>query len=146
MKLDSPREMLYKIREGLNYAVEHKVEKYQSLKEEFVLKEEREGIRIKRRKKLTFEPILTQLANSQHLVVDKATTVLEVIGAAIHHKAPFMEFPNSDIHGDAFKRLEKWASLNQYKITQSSPHIIMERESINAAQASGVIEGERGVV
>jgi hypothetical protein len=143
---NSPRETLYSLREGLRYAEKHNVEKYKDLKGKFILKEKPNGIEVTLRRQIHFEEPIVQLAKSQHLVIDTATQLLEVIGAAIHHKAPSMEFPKSDIKGDAFSRLERWCAANQYIIIQSEPHIIMERVSIDAGQESESQLGERGVV
>lgn len=133
----SPRETLYSLREGLKYAEEHNVEPYNKLKEKFILKEKRDGIEVKLRRQIHFESPITQLANSQNLVVESAVTVLDVIGAVIFHKSPRMEFPKSNVVGNALITLEKWANANQYKIVQSNPFVIMEREVINAVQESG---------
>lgn len=127
----TPYETLYSVREGLKYAEEHKVENYADLKETFILKYNSEGILVKPRRKIDYGTPIQQLAKSQHLVLDEVTGVLEMIGAAIQHKAPKLEFPNANVEGDGLKRLEKWATLNQYKIVKSDSGIIMERESIN---------------
>jgi hypothetical protein len=133
----TPRETLYALRDGLNYAEEHKVENYHDLKSKCKLKEKRDGIEVTSRRQIHFEDPIVQLAKSQHLVVEAAYALLDVIGAAIHHKAPSMEFPNAKVEGDALVRLEKWSAQNDYKITQSKPHIKIERETINAAQDGG---------
>lgn len=143
---NTARETLYAIREGLNYAEEHKVEPYSHLKEKFKFKEKKDGIEVTLRRAIHFEDPIVSLAKSQHLVIDSAYTLLDCIGAAIHHKAPSMEFPNATVEGDALVRLEKWCAANDYKITQSKPPIKIERENINAAQDGGPEYGERGVV
>lgn len=139
----SPRETLYALREGLNYVEEHKVEPYVGLKSKFILKEKRTGIEVKLRRQLEFAEPITQLAKSQHLVLDSVTNLMELIGAVIFHKAPYMEFPNAKITGDAYTRLTKWAELNNYKITETNP-IIVER--INAEKDGGDKRTEFGMV
>jgi hypothetical protein len=139
---NTPRDLLYKIREGLLYAEEHKVEPYDKLKEKFILKEKKEGIEVKLRRQIHFEAPIKLLAKSQNLVIEAATGVLDIIGACIMHKAPRIEFPRAtNIEGNGIINLENYASKNNYKITQSKPFVIMERVDINAVQESGAIEG-----
>lgn len=130
-----PRQTVYAIRDGLHYAEQNKVEPYSNLKEKFIIKETRTGIEVSLRRKIHYATPIAQLADSQNLVLDKVTSLLEIIGAVIHHKAPRFEFPQANIAGDLVGRLEKWAQVNNYRVI-FTPHIILER--IDAAQDGGV--------
>lgn len=135
----TPRETIYALREGINYSSEHNLPEYNKIKELFILKELKEGILIKRRKQINFQTPIQQLAKSQHLVVENATNLMEVLGALIKHKAPEMEFPKAIVKGDALLRLESWANKNNYIIKQSEPHILMVKNT-DAEEANRVIE------
>jgi hypothetical protein len=140
---NNPRETVYAIRDGLNYAETHKVEPYKELKSKFRLIEKRDGFEVKLRNSISIESPIEKLAHSQNLVVDKVKTLMELIGAVILHKAPRFEFPKAEVEGDARTRLEKWAANNNYKVSYN-PHIILER--IDAEKDGGVKFGEHGMV
>lgn len=51
------------------------------------------------------------------LTISNATTLKEVIGAIIHHKAASMDFPNSIIDEAEMNRLTTWATSEGYEVT-----------------------------
>ena len=53
------------------------------------------------------------------LIIKEATTMREVVGAILHHKAPNMEFPEAVVTQEEFTRLADWATSINYTIVQN---------------------------
>lgn len=53
------------------------------------------------------------------LIINEATTMREVVGAVLHHKAPNMEFPKAEVTQEEFTRLADWATTINYTMVQN---------------------------
>lgn len=113
---EEPDKLAYYIREGINSAIIHADEStentmFAKLKTQYVIKS-KAGRTIASPRSIL--PIENLKQSMQKMVLNEPISLLEVVGAAIKHKAPEMYFPNADI--DDLNKLYAWTSKNDYFI------------------------------
>jgi hypothetical protein len=70
-------------------------------------------------------PLDTIRAGLARMVLHELSDVLEVVGAAIKHKAPEMFFPDADLTSEELPQLYAWASKNSYFIIPSDDGVLL---------------------
>jgi|SRR6478609_5300487 len=56
---------------------------------------------------------------AETLTINNVTTLREVIGAVIHHRAASIEFPNAELSEDELTRLTTWAKTENLEVTNT---------------------------
>ena len=135
-----PVKLAYAVREGLNVAKELSTEsRYHDILEVYKLKTERDAIVFDPRVKLEYENPIAQMADAfGPLDIPLVSDVIEIVGAAIKHKAPCITFPDASLSEHEITKLGKWTSNNGYSITSQSPLTLMKHAS---REASGTQDG-----
>jgi hypothetical protein len=70
-------------------------------------------------------PLDTVRAGMARMVLHDVSDVLEVVGAAITHKAPEMFFPDADLTNEELPQLYAWASKNSYFVIPSDDGVLL---------------------
>lgn len=135
-----PHKLIYYVRDGFSVAKSLPSSPYKELHEKWRLRA-KIGLVVAELKGATIEIGVPLLAKKFTLLtLPEVTEVLEVIGAAIKHRAPRYEFPNAHIRENGLGNLKKWCDSNNYLIIQSEPHLILERNDAADSSQDGGIE------
>lgn len=124
--------LTYYLRDGMMVASTLSSSPYKALKDKWVIKTKPDKVIAEIRVKI-FDvgvPILARAFTGVRL--PEVTEVMEVIGAAIKHRTPTLEFPNAVIRENGLKNLTNWCNANNYVITQSEPHLIITKNVANS--------------
>jgi hypothetical protein len=128
----NPAKLAYQLNDGLHAARylavdrdKHPVEPYATyshLKAKFILRVG-EGKVIAEPRDVV--PLTNVRAGMSRMTIHELSDVLEIVGAAIKHKAPEMFFPDADEKTVDLPQLYAWASRNGYHIIPSDDGITL---------------------
>lgn len=131
--LDSnPAKLAYRINDGLHAAKVNAVDRdkrpvepyasYSRLKAKFIIRVG-EGRVIAEPRDVV--PLQTVRAGMSRVTLHELSDVMELVGAAVKHKAPEMFFPDADPEQVNLSQLYAWASRNGYFIIPSDDGITL---------------------
>lgn len=122
-----PQKLCYAIRDALS-VVRSLPEtsddrRYTAIPEKYKIRIKEDHILFELREEVDFSDPIAELARSRNeqMEVTEAIKLVEVVGAVVQHKAEKMVFPNAQVSNGDFERLQRWATLNHYKITEIEP-------------------------
>lgn len=137
---DDPRTLAYEIRRAVKAieAYPRSFPEYQSLVKKFVLKERDGHILFSRRAQLvtgTPIPVTPEgLATSRSLSIEDVSSTLQIIGAAIKHKAETLEFPDAQPTDEQLQQILKWTKANGYYISLHPVFTLSKIKPVNEWQ------------
>lgn len=111
----------YYIREALYVAEIKRVKEYAELKAKF-------KIRVDGNKVIAEPRSFTAVQSLDTIQLENITDTLEIIGAALHHDAQRMHFPNAQEIN--LKHLYDWCSKHGYNIIPSSAGVTITKEDV----------------
>ncbi len=123
----NPHKLVYYVRDGFSVAKGLPSSPYKELHEKWRLRAKQDRMVAELKDALIEIGVPLLAKRFVGLNLPEVTEVLEIIGALIKHRAPRYEFPNAHIRENGLKNLEAWCSKNDYRIVQSEPHLILER-------------------
>lgn len=134
-----PQRLAYAIRDGINNASRFaSFAQYAVLKDKFKIRIKPDGVSAEPRAQLHYEDPIIELAQSlASLAVPDVNSVLQVVGAAIKHKAPELIFPDAALDDEAVTQLRKWTNSNNYTISNMTPLTLTKNEQDNTTQNGG---------
>lgn len=141
-----PHKLVYYLRDGFAVARGLQSSPFKELHDKWRLRAKRDVVlaELKSLQVIVGIPLLAKKLAPVRL--ESVTEVMEVIGAAIKHRAPKLEFPNAHIRENGLRNLEKWCNANSYIIVQSEPHLIIEKNGTNNPENGGVEHRGHSVV
>lgn len=129
---DDPSKLAYQLNDGLHAAKHNAVDRdkrpvepyasYAHLKAKFILRI-RPGRVVAEPRDVV--PLQTLRVGMSRLTLHEIRDVMEIVGAAIKHKAPEMFFPDADENEVNLPQLYAWASRNDYFIIPSDDGITL---------------------
>ena len=129
---NNPHKLCYTIRDALAVIKRMPSEsKYNIIQEKYKIRIKDDHILFEPREDVHFSDPITELAiarQEQEMQITEAKTLIEVVGAVVQHKADSMIFSSAILSSDEFDRLQRWATLNNYKITDMEPLTLSRHE------------------
>lgn len=118
-----PSKLAMKIREGLKSAEDFEEEsQYSDILTQYKLRVKQDKVVFDPRAIVTYENPIIELAQSLNtLEVPRVTSLFEVVGACIKHKAPRITFPDVELSNTDLASLLTWCKKNDYEIEQVTP-------------------------
>lgn len=143
----NPTKLCYAIRDALAVVKSlpdtSQEKKYTTITEKYRIRIKQDHILFEPREEVSFsDPIaeLAKLRTEAQMDVVEATSLIEVVGAVVQHKAEKMVFPNAHFVDGDFERLQRWAALNNYKVTEIEPLTLSRhgpRTTTNSSEEDG---------
>lgn len=115
----------YHIREALTIAKKKGIEPYNELKDKFTIRNK--GNRVVAELKHVEAATALQAAMS-NLTIEHLSSLMEIVGAAINHKASEMFFPDADLAPDEVEKLFLWAEKNGYFLIAAESGITLTKD------------------
>ena len=131
---DDAATLAYNIREGIKVARDRVLDEQYPNRESFKPFAALKAKYIVRVKGLTvvaeprdFAPQLSANAVLNRMVIEEVVGPLEIVGAAIKHKAPEMFFPSADLTTEDLERVYTWSSKHEYFIVFSDVGVTLTK-------------------
>ncbi len=121
---DDPR-LAYRIREGIAASRALGLKDYAKLYSKFLLKSGKNRVIAELRDKLGLDVLLEE---ARKTVIHDVTTLSGVVGAAIKHKSPEIQFPNVTLDNDEIEKLFKWTSQNDYLVVVTGGGLLLTKD------------------
>lgn len=128
---DNPHMLGYYIREGFKIARDRKLTQYKDLPEKFVIRNRGDHVLAELRSRVTLTALQQHMSR---VVLDEIVDLVQVIGAAIQHKAEEMQFPDAELERDDLLRLYQWASKNQYYLIVAETGLTLTKDDPGEAK------------
>lgn len=118
----------YHLREAMSVAKSKKIEPYHELKDKFVIRNR--GTRVIAEKRHV-ETITALQAALSKVVLSNIETLVQIVGAAIEHKAHELFFPDAALAVEEDKlTLYKWCQKNGYHMILAEVGVTLTKEEV----------------
>lgn len=121
-----PHMLGYHIREAMTYAKAREIDPYKGLKSQWIIRNRGDRVVAERRDVIAFEALQSAM---QKMEIENLHSVVEIVGAAIAHKAHHIYFPDAILTPDERLMLWKWARSNEYYIVVAEVGVTLTKEN-----------------
>lgn len=110
-RVSNPQKFAYQLREAFKVARQYKEQypHFANLSDRFIIRVTKNTVFAQMKEVLDVQPIALG-----KITIDNARSPMEVVGAALMHKAPIMHFPNASLDPNDVNKLQKWAEISEY--------------------------------
>jgi hypothetical protein len=126
-RVSNPQKFAYQLREGFKVARQYKdtYPHYAKLSEKFTIRVTSNTVFAQMKEVLDVQPVALG-----KITIDNARSPMEIVGAALMHKAPIMHFPNASLDPTDVAKLQKWAEISEYScnIAQDNNGIVINKK------------------
>jgi len=121
---DNAHMLGYRLREAMNIAKRGKIEPYQNLKDKFVIRNKGDKVYAEYRHPETIAALREVLSKMTLADIEQP---MEIVGAAILHKAQEMYFPSVTLTDEDKLTLYQWTSKNGYYMIVAEVGVTLTR-------------------
>lgn len=122
---ENPHMLGYHLREAMTIAEKKKVSPYAELKKRWTIRNRGNRVVAELR---GVENIVALQAAMSKMAIEDVSSLVEVIGSAITHKAHEMFFPDADMIREDVEKLYAWARKNEYYLVVSLDGITLTKD------------------
>jgi len=112
-RASDPHKFAYRLREAFKVAVKFKEQypSYAGLKDKYSIRVTSGGVVATLKDTLDIQP-----AHHGKITIKEAVAAMEIVGAALQHKAPIMHFPNANMAEQEIGKLRRWCEISEYTL------------------------------
>lgn len=121
----------YHIREALTIAKKAGIKPYDTLKDRFVIRNRGDRVTAELKDKEAFTALQSVMSK---VTLENLTSLMEIVGGAINHKAREMFFPDADLMPEELEKLHLWAEKNEYFMVASDAGVTLTRDDPGEAK------------
>lgn len=116
-RVSNPQKFAYQLREAFKVARQYKEQypHYATLADKYTIRVTQNTVFAQQKEVLDVQPVALG-----KITIDNARSPMEVVGAALMHKAPIMHFPNASLDPKDVEKLQKWADISDYSCNIAS--------------------------
>lgn len=119
----------YHIREALTLAKKGKIAPYDTLKDRFIIRNKGSHVVADPKDiEISIESVMSKVT------LEDLTSLMEIVGGALNHRADEMFFPSADLEADEVEKLYTWAQKNDYFLVVAETGVTLTRNDPGEAK------------
>lgn len=125
----------YHLREAMNLAKDKKIAPYENLKDNWIIRNKGTKVVAEKKRVLALEALQATMSRME---LGQLFSVVEIVGAAITHKAHHMYFPDAAMMPEDRETLYQWCQKNGYFLVVAEIGVTLTKDDPGEAAWSPV--------